>query len=1182
MNRHKASQNRTSPLSRRRPILALIGIAIVGSSISAMEPARVSRHTSTSPAPILGAQQVRSIGKLTPDKPILTELNGGQSHTYKLALASGDYVHLIVDQRGVDVVVTLLAPDGKNLCETDSPNGTQGPEHVYYVAETDGEYMIQVNSTEQSAPPGSYQILIDSLRPTSSQDRELAAGMRIFQDAERLRAEASRQSLQLALEKYKDAEVKLRNAGETSAEAYALFALGELQYQFGQREDARDNFLRALPFMREIHDRSGEAFVLNDLGAVSNAFGDNAKAIDYYQQALGLHKDAGNRLGEGQALVNLGFTYDILGERQQAINRYEQALAIFHDIHDQKDEAVTLNNLGSSYSAEGEKQRALDYYKRSLQLRQALHDAIGEGRTLNNIGKIYADLNDRETALDYYNRAMSARKRSVDPSGDAATLSNIGLLYTAAGEFEKAIAVYDQALTLERKTSEKLLEAQTSVNLGTAYLGQGDRASAERLYEDALSIFTQGGDRQNKARTLLRLGNLRATSDPSKGLASFQEALDLFRTIHDPIGESSALYGISRITAAQRDFVAARIQIERALDLLNTVRTQLTNQDLRLLYSASYHRYYQHQIYTLMQLHAHHPTDGFDSLALQAYEKSRARTLLELLNEAGVQIRQGVSPATLEKERSLRQRLGAKAEYQFRLLRRDHTQEQADSVAEEITQLTAQHHDVLAQIRSESPKYAALTQPQPLTLPEIQNELDQQTILLEYALGEEKDYLWLITPNRLRSFELPGAPEIKSLAEKLYECVTARSKRLEGETTEAFKDRVARCDSEFPTLASSLGHALLAPAAQFLGSKRLLIVAEGALQFVPFAALPDPMTSAKLKIPSPKRSSSRVPENASSEKSAITNPLILNHEIVILPSASTLAILRRLGTGRTRARKTLAVFADPVFSADDERVSEVLAGRATPSRASSAACEALWGVKASLSPLPNSISRPAPDKKQAVASVGSPELRRVSDDLGELAPGKPIPRLFKARLEAGKIASLVPANSRICAADFAASRTTALSLILADYRIVHFGSHAFIDNIHPDLSGLVLSLVDDKGEPQDGFLRSTDIFNLRLNADLVVLSACKTAVGKNLQGEGLLSVTRGFMYAGARRVIASLWSVDDHAAAELMVKLYREMLSNRKRPPSAALRASQVAMRKDLRWRFPYYWAGFVLTGEWK
>jgi len=316
-----------------------------------------------------------------------------------------------------------------------------------------------------------------------------------------------------------------------------------------------------------------------------------------------------------------------------------------------------------------------------------------------------------------------------------------------------------------------------------------------------------------------------------------------------------------------------------------------------------------------------------------------------------------------------------------------------------------------------------------------------------------------------------------------------------------------------------LSRMLLGPVAAELQHKRLVIVGEGMLQYTAFAALPDP------------------------HPGATPAPLIADHEIITLPSASVLAALRRETGGRKPADKSVAVFADPVFGSNDPRIRPAGTGRAAADKGTTE---------------PGDVSRSATESGL-----------------------QGFVRLRFSRQEADQIMRLVPDSKRLEAVDFAANRAAATGPDLSRYRIVHFATHGLINNQHPELSGVVLSLVDEQGRPQNGFLRLYDIYNLKLQADLVVLSACQTALGKEIKGEGLVGLTRGFMYAGAPRVVASLWQVDDRATAEFMARFYEAMLSQGLRP-AAALRAAQVAMSKDKRWMAPHYWAAFTLKGEWK
>jgi CHAT domain-containing protein len=272
-----------------------------------------------------------------------------------------------------------------------------------------------------------------------------------------------------------------------------------------------------------------------------------------------------------------------------------------------------------------------------------------------------------------------------------------------------------------------------------------------------------------------------------------------------------------------------------------------------------------------------------------------------------------------------------------------------------------------------------------------------------------------------------------------------------------------------------------------------------------------------------------------------------------------LSVIRRETAGRAAAPKTVAVLADPVFETKDPRL--------------------LMATKRRGAGQESAVNTRSTAEASSPASGGldcSPFLRAVRS-MGRDG----LSRLLFSREEADAIADLVPARSLLKATGFQASRPKALSGELSNYRIVHFATHGLLNSEYPELSGLALSLVDENGKAQDGFLRMHEIYNLRLPADLVVLSACQTALGKEIKGEGLVGLTRGFMYAGAERVVASLWQVDDLATAGLMKRFYQGMLKDGLRP-AEALRTAQIEMSKQKRWSAPYYWAGFVIQGEWR
>jgi CHAT domain-containing protein len=469
--------------------------------------------------------------------------------------------------------------------------------------------------------------------------------------------------------------------------------------------------------------------------------------------------------------------------------------------------------------------------------------------------------------------------------------------------------------------------------------------------------------------------------------------------------------------------------------------------------------------------------------------------------------------------------------------------EQAAALAKDVESVSTDYEQVLAEIRESDPHYAALTQSVPLSLPALQKEiLDPDTLLLEYSLGEQRSYLWAITRAEITGYELPGRAEIENQARDLYGLLTSRNRLIKFEKPEERQARIAKADDEYLQAAGRLSQLLLGPLGNKITGKRLLIVSDGALQYLPFAALPSPEASAV----TPKKAIARVSYR----------PLIVDHEVTNLPSAAILDVLRREVKNRKPAPKSLAVLADPVFSKTDERVRAALPVR--PGDRTARSHEAVRGGNA----LDSDLVRAARD----------------FDENGEMG----IERLPSTRKEAEAILGLVPKADQFEALDFQANRSAATSSGLSQYRIVHFATHGLLNPTHPGLSGLILSLVDRKGNDQNGFLATHEVFDLNLPADLVVLSGCRTGLGKEMKGEGMLGLTRGFMYAGAARVAVSLWDVNDKSTAELMGKFYGEMFGKKKLSPAAAMRNAQIAMWKSRGLNAPYYWAAFVLQGEYR
>ncbi|HEY9863504.1 MAG TPA: CHAT domain-containing tetratricopeptide repeat protein [Candidatus Obscuribacterales bacterium] len=834
-------------------------------------------------------------------------------------------------------------------------------------------------------------------------------------------------------------------------------------------------------------------------------------AIQQWEEGLRLARDANNPQQESITRNFLCSVYSSLGEYPKAINCYNQLLVLNQTLEDQQTQATTLISIAKIYSQLGEYQKALDTLNQTFPLWQTVNFKTGEVATLNEMALTYFNLGEIQQALNYYNQALVIVKQLGNPTNVAAILNNIAQVESELNQFEISLKHYQQALGLWDEVINKFGDSvavnvrrgkgATLNNIGFVYANLNRLDAALETYNQALTLWQKIGDRTGEASTLNNIGFIYFQQNKlDQSLELYHQALKIRQEVGDRPKEALSRYRVATVERKQGNFEAAIAEIERALTIIEDLLTKINSQDLRASFLASKQDYYQFYIDLLMQLNQQQPNQGWDGKALQISERAKARSLLDILAQAQGEVTSGVDPKLLAQKQTLKQKLSTLEEQRVKLLSQSHTNEQKQQLNQEIETLIQQYSQVLDTIRVNNPHYAALTQPQPLTLAEIQKLLDDQTVLLEYSLGKERSYLWAVTPNSIQTYELPPEATFKTAVKTFRDNLLSPSKRIRRSLYE--EAGKALTEIAFPPIPS-------------LKDKRLLIVADGALQYVPFAALPEPGTPTDREV----------------------IPLIINHELLTLPSASVLGIMRRENQNRKPPEKILAVLADPVFASTDDRLKSVV----------------FQGIKA----LPADLERSA----------------RESGILFD--------RLPFTQEEATQILALVPEEYSLQEVGFNATRETAINLELSQYRFVHFATHGLLNSENPQLSGLVFSLVNQTGESQNGFLRLYDIFNLNLPVELVVLSACETGLGQEIKGEGLVGLTRGFMYAGANRVVVSLWKVDDQATAELMVKFYQGMLEEGL-APGAALRQAQIKMQNDSEWIPPYYWSGFTLQGEWR
>jgi CHAT domain-containing protein/tetratricopeptide (TPR) repeat protein len=1046
---------------------------------------------------------------LAPGRRHQRTLASGQTHTYQLQLAANDFLRAVVTPRGIDVAATLVDPTGHDLLTVDLSTDPDSAEPIVLVAPVSGRYQIKVKPIGDGVPAGRYTIAIEDQHPAVALDATEVAAMRSLEIAARGNRTRNAASLRESEEQSAAAEAGFRETHDRLGEARALVERAKSSY-YRSAPDSRDRARDAVALCRTVGDPSRLADALFMLAITEIRGGDIPAGIAAATQALALAEPTANAQREANARVLLGITYDQTGDAERAIEQFKRALPLTRLTHNQRLEISTLNNLGLASLHLGAHEESLKYNLETLAVARASGQERLAATVLSNMNSLYRTLGEPEKGLASAQEALQIAHKIGDADLESTALNQLGYSYLGLGEFQKALEHHQQSLALRERVPFLSSEAAARDGMGQAWS---------------------------------RLGNL------DKAAEAFTEALRVRKTIGDLYDESETLLHLARTEQERGHLDAALAQIEEAVALTESLRGRVVSKDLRVSFAASEHERYGVYIDILMQLHAAQPGGDFASRALEASERGRARVLLESLLEGRTEIRQGIEPALLASERAFQKQLDDASSRVSQMMSGPAEAKALAAARGAVETLSADYRELEARIRRESPAYAALTQPHPLTAREIQRDIvDPDTLFLEFALGESHSWLWIVGPSSIETIQLPPREQIETSARRVYALLTSRQIR-KGETSPAYSKRVAGADAEWQQVSASFSQMLLGQAATRLGEawhgKRLLIAPDAALEYVPFAVLPDPAS-----LVAASESSAPASPSASADLSGVV-PLVDGHEIVNVPSASVLAEIRQQTDGRAPAVKTVAVLADPVFDAGDPRVTARAGGGAAGAA-----------------------------RSRGVRNNGT-RGTSIDADVSRLPLLLPLARLPFSRREAQAIAALVPAGDRLEAIDFQANRALVTEGSLDGYRFVHFATHGFFNSARPEMSGLVLSLVRPNGQAQDGFLRLSDIYNMRLPAELVVLSACQTALGKDIRGEGLIGLTRGFMYAGARRIVASLWQVDDVATAELMRVFYRGMLKDGLRP-AAALRAAQRNLATHPQWKSPYYWSPFVLQGEWK
>ena len=912
-------------------------------------------------------------------------------------------------------------------------------------------------------------------------------------------------------------------------------------------------------------------------------------AIEGFAAARDKYIDAGEDWRTAESWNRMGIAQLDLAQYKEALKSFEASRVVVNRIGDRKWQGVLLNNIGLTNWNLSQVPEALAAHQQALLIRREVGDRPGEASTLFNTALVYTGLGEPEKAIVLHEQTLPLRRLNGDKAGEVRTLSSLANAHRALGNFQEAFDNLAKARAIVVDQKDKAGEVEVLRSTASTYMAVGDLDQAQATIEAAIAAGQPLGNR--RVINLMRgvsADILSAKGDVQGALDTYSAVIAEFHALGSRLDEVSTMIRVLRLQVAKGDLDAARSGQAEALalsKLLNDQGNVANAFDIAGAIAIAEKKPGEAAAAYREELAIWAKSDDHVGQADARYGLARARGIggdrEGALNEAAEALSQIELMRAAVRNADLRASFRARSQRYYEL--------QVDLMMGQHAADPKGGHDVGALIASDASRARGLLESFGGNLPDFIRDIDPALIADRDAQARHVNELerrrvqaigssTLLAPpaadmaqaiNAYRDAEgrvFAASPRYKALltppqvslaglrnaigddavlveyslgeAQSFVWTVSstgATSAVLPGR--KAIEDAALKLHRAVTARNNPVTDATIAARRERLASAdREAAAAAGALAKVILSPIEPQLANRKRIVLVVDGALSLVPF-ALLPSGAGATPLVDAHAIALLPSATMLAELRR---PRERRSDLVAVFADPVFEPNDPRVTK-------------------GGTAAT-----------------AVAEVQPADLLVAARRDGLTRFG----RLRFSREEAEAIAALAPKGSHT-ALDFAATRADVESDAVSRARIVHFATHGIVNTSQPELSGLVLSLVDAKGQPQDGFLRLHDIYRLRLNADLVVLSACRSAVGRDLKGEGPMALTRGFLVAGAPRVVATIWDVDDRATAELMQRFYTGLLQ-RNEAPAVALRSAQMAMAATPQWSAPYYWAGFTLTGEWR
>jgi CHAT domain-containing protein len=877
----------------------------------------------------------------------------------------------------------------------------------------------------------------------------------------------------------------------------------------GKKEDSRNFSEQSFSLSKNTTSVRAKGFSLFCKAMYEYYYGKMSGATNLFEQANTFAQQTQDIFLMSQTLFYVSYSYFREGNPSKAVDKMNLAL-LQSQSHNYK-KGVALSYFGLAYISyhSNQKQKALDLFKQSNSLFPSNFEWMEKARIVNAIGNIYLDFGALELAESHFKRAITYYEKVNYLAGKTTTLTTLADVYVLQNSLSKAKETYNLAMAAAVEIDDKFRIALIEEGIGNVEFKEADYEQAIGNYLKALHIYNDIGVNLPNTENLIGKGYEKkgyykiARKYYDSALQTNQKTRDFFQL-------SENLYNLSKLDTQESNFDTAINRIKQSINFTESLYADVASVKLKTSYFSSIFDRYELYINLLMRMHKESPSENYVLEALQAVEKSRARSMLESLSLAEANFTRDADVETVQREKEIRVLLNAKADKLTDLLSSNGEKSETDKISGEINELENELEEIKAKLKQQSPVYSAIKNPAPFDVGEFQRDvLDENSLLLEFSFGQDESYLWLVGKNEFSSYILPPREQIESRIEKLRGLIASREMKAD-EVIEDYQKRISEAESEYRVAARELSDQLFGQIADKISNKRLIIVPDGKLHYFPVSALP-------------------LPHSESNE------PILLTNETVYEPSAQTLLLLEK-SRKRSEATKKLLIFSDPIFTNDDARF--------TPENKPSEHTETA-------------------DKFRFVESLNS------------------LVRLTASKDESDSIIDIVGASETDVFSGFAANREQLLNIKTDDYKIIHFATHGLTNEQRPELSGIVLSRFDEKGRQRDEFFRIHDIYGLNLNADLVVLSACETGLGKEVKGEGLMSLNNAFMQTGAKSVMASLWKVEDGATLNLMKNFYSEM-ANEKLTPSQALRQAQIKLRQNPQYQSPFYWAAFTVQGDFR